>query len=212
MNNEYEKINRIWRHPSQLVLWGLLRMWQVADGGLHRMVRTLHRMMCATWSRSRPDTPVTVSSCSAPENSTLLLEEEERSRQETAPQRSLWGNGGSCCERSFAISTTFGFQLPIFLPLINLRKMLKVGGAARSLLGRWIGYTAGSSILAHFRPLTFRSITQRVKERTSKKTGWQWSHNRRLKKVTWTKIETFETRLGDSGCLARKCWPGQVTR
>ena len=92
-----------------------LRMCQVADGGLHRMARTLHRMICATWSRSRPDTPVTVSSCSAPENSTLLLPEEERSRQETAPQPSLWGNGGSC-ERSFAISTTFGFQLPIFLP------------------------------------------------------------------------------------------------
>ena len=136
MHNEYEKINRIYEDTQANGYFvDFLRMWQVADGGLHRMVRTLHRMMCATWSRSRPDTPVTVSSCSAPENSTLLLEEEERSRQETAPQRSLWGNGGSC-ERSFAISTTFGFQLPIFLPLINLRKMLKVGGAARSLLGR----------------------------------------------------------------------------
>ena len=104
--------------------------WRVAQDGAHPAPDDLRHLVALQ------DTPVTVSSCSAPENSTLLLEEEERSRQETAPQRSLWGNGGSCCERSFAISTTFGFQLPIFLPLINLRKMLKVGGAARSLLGR----------------------------------------------------------------------------
>ena len=53
-------------------------------------------------------------------------------------------------------------------------KNAQVGRAARSLLGRWIGYTATSRILAHFQPLKFRSITQRVKENTGKE---RWRHD-----------------------------------
>ena len=100
----------------------LLRGCQMADAELQRMV-------CGTEARLEPDTPVTVS----PPTSTLLPRNHPRKKTSLPVIRS-----GERAEapRCFAISTTFGFQLPIFLPLINLRKMLKVGGAARSLLGR----------------------------------------------------------------------------
>ena len=113
-------------------------------------------------------------------------------RKNALPRHSLRGKGGS----STVLRNFHHIWLPAadFSALINLGKMLKVGRAARSLLGRWIGYTATSRILAHFQPLKFRSITQRVKENTRKKRCRRWSHYREQHAVTLTQIETL-TRL-----------------
>lgn len=80
----------------------LLRGCQMADAELQRMV-------CGTEARLEPDTPVTVS----PPTSTLLPRNHPRKKTSLPVIRS-----GERAEapRCFAISTTFGFQLPIFLP------------------------------------------------------------------------------------------------
>ena len=94
---------------------------QMADAGLHRMV-------CGTWAHLVPDTPVTIS----PPTSTLLPP--NCPRKNALPRHSLRGKGGS----STVLRNFHHIWLPAadFSALINLGKMLKVGRAARSLLGR----------------------------------------------------------------------------